>query len=231
MNGNTINARIKEVRRIFCDGKNIIFAGKMQRNPNTVSNWVRDGYNVGKGVAKEIADIFQVNLGWLLTGEGEMLKEGPPSEGVFASSDQYPMVESYPIPVYNLDAVAGMNTPNAVVDMPAYIDRWIQFPGARKGDIAFPVSNDSMIPRYLPGSLLQVRKVELWQEYFCYGNNFVLFFTDGRRILKEIQRSEEDPKTQVLCVSCNTKYPPEELPKSLIREVYKVIKSLSDEGF
>lgn len=163
--------------------------------------------------------------------EGGMLKEEAPSEGVSASSDQYPMVESYPIPVYNLDAVAGMNTPNAVVDMPAYIERWIQFPGARKGDIAFPVSNDSMTPRYLPGSLLQVRKVELWQEYFGYGNNFVLFLTDGRRILKEIQRSEEDPKTQVLCVSCNTKYPPEELPKSLIREVYKVIKSLSDEGF
>lgn len=69
-----INTRIREIREKFCNGSNVEFAKKLEKAPNTTSNWVRSGYSVGRGVSSEIAAAFGVDLNWLLTGEGEMLK-------------------------------------------------------------------------------------------------------------------------------------------------------------
>lgn len=135
------------------------------------------------------------------------------------------------VPVYNFDAVGGMNGSNDVTDAPAYIERHVPFPGARKDDICVHITGNSMIPTYCPGSLILVREVQDWREYFGYGHCFVLFLRDGRRILKEVQRFAEDPKEYVLCVSHNRDYPAEELPRNLIRAVYKVIMTYTNEGF
>lgn len=74
-----INDRVKEVREKFCGGSNLEFANKLGRNPNTTSNWVRNGYSVGRGVASEIASVFGVDLNWLMTGDGQMLNGSVPA--------------------------------------------------------------------------------------------------------------------------------------------------------
>ena len=88
-----------------------------------------------------------------------------------------------------------------------------------------------MIPTYSPGTLLLIRKVEGWREYFGYGHTFVLFLNDGRRILKEVRKFAENSKDFVLCVSHNKEYESEELPKAMIVSVYKVIMALTNDGF
>ncbi|MDR1674973.1 MAG: S24 family peptidase, partial [Tannerella sp.] len=107
----------------------------------------------------------------------------------------------------------------------------VPFVGAQKDDICVHVTGNSMMPTYSSGSLLLVRKVEGWMEYFGYGLCYVLFLKDGRRILKEIQKSEIDHQRYVLCVSYNPKNPSEELPRDFIVDVYKVIMTLMNEGF
>lgn len=72
---NTINERIKEVRQRFTGGSNIKFAEIVGKHPNATSNWVRDGYKVGRGTAALVAEKFNISMSWLLTGEGEMLRE------------------------------------------------------------------------------------------------------------------------------------------------------------
>lgn len=72
---NTINSRIKKIRIEFCNNSNIEFAKRLNKNANVTSNWVRDGYSVGRGVASDIANEFPVNIDWILTGEGEMIKD------------------------------------------------------------------------------------------------------------------------------------------------------------
>ena len=81
------------------------------------------------------------------------------------------------------------------------------------------------------GSKVLIREVENWKEYFGFGNIFVLLLTDGRRILKEVQKYPEDSKNYVLCKSHNEKYPEEELPKSMIKSVWKVVKILNERGW
>lgn len=135
------------------------------------------------------------------------------------------------VPVYNFDAVGGLHKGNEITDAPAFIEKYVPFAGAHTDDICVHVTGNSMIPTYSPGTLLLIRKVEGWREYFGYGHTFVLFLNDGRRILKEVCRYNENPKEYVLCVSHNKEYEPEELPKSMIVSVYKVIMALTNDGF
>ena len=135
------------------------------------------------------------------------------------------------VPVYNFDAVGGMSACNDITDAPAYIEKYVPFAGAHLEDICVHVTGNSMIPTYSPGTLLLIRKVEGWREYFGYGHTFVLFLNDGRRILKEVRKFAENSKDFVLCVSHNKEYEPEELPKAMIVSVYKVIMALTNDGF
>lgn len=135
------------------------------------------------------------------------------------------------VPVYNFDAIGSLHNGNEITDAPAFIEKYVPFTGAHDDDICVHVTGNSMLPTYSPGTLLLLRRVEGWREYFGYGHTFILFLNDGRRILKEVRKFGENPKEYVLCVSHNKEYEPEELPKAMIVSVYKVIMSLANEGF
>lgn len=158
--------------------------------------------------------------------QGKELESTKNTLNAMQTNDGYRLV-----PVYNFDAVGGMSTCNEITDAPAYIEKYVPFAGAHDEDICVHVTGNSMIPTYSPGTLLLIRKVEGWREYFGYGHTFVLFLNDGRRILKEVRRFSENPQEYILCVSHNKEYEPEELPKSMIVSVYKVIMSLTNDGF
>lgn len=169
-----------------------------------------------------------LNLDWLITGSGEMLKSATPTS-VSASSDN--SISYRLVPLLNLDAVGGIHSPNVVLGDREYADQLIPFTDAQEGDVALTVSGESMSPTCPPGSRVLIRQVPQWREYFGYGNIFVLLLTDGRRILKEVQKYPEDSKNYILCKSHNDKYPEEELPKSMIASVWKVIKILNERGW
>ena len=135
------------------------------------------------------------------------------------------------IPLYNTDARAGMSGSNEVLaDESEYIVKYIPFQGVRKTDRCFPIYGDSMSPTYPPGIVLG-REVENWREYFGYGNVFYIFLKDGRRILKQVNKYTPDPKNYIVCHSYNPNYADEELPKTMIKSVWKVIKAQIETGW
>ena len=177
----------------------------------------------------KISNAFpNLNVNWLLTGEGDMLKTAANEETAAVAAKDKNLIF---VPLYNLDVHAGMNGLNDVIDCSEYIERHIVFDGARKDDIAFHVFGDSMIPKYVAGSIVLCREVQCWQEYFGDGSTFVLFLTDGRRLLKTVKKSLKNENENVLCCSFNPAYDSEELPKSLIIKVFKVIGSLTKDDF
>lgn len=136
------------------------------------------------------------------------------------------------VPLINADAVGGMHKMNDVGDSdPEYIVSYIPFVDAMDEDLCIQVKSDSMIPTCPPGCVVQIRQVPNWREYFGYGNLFVLQLKDGRRIIKEVTKYDENPREYVLCVSHNKSVPAEELPKDFIVSVWKVIKVLTDRGW
>lgn len=166
-----------------------------------------------------------INRDWLATGEGEMLKsvESKPGEG---DTKDYHLV-----PLINIDSVGGVHSDNIITPSEQHLIRMLPFTDARQGDVAILQSGNSMAPTIPSGSALLIRRVDDWQEYFGYGNIYVLWLRDGRRITKEIRRYDADPQNYVWCVSYNPNVADEELPRSLIVGVWKVIKYIADFGW
>ena len=136
------------------------------------------------------------------------------------------------VPMINSDAVGGMHKMNDIsVTDTEYIIKYIPFVDATADDVCIRVTSDSMIPTCPPGCVVQIREVSNWKEYFGYGNLFVLQLKDGRRIIKEVTKYEDNPKDYVLCISHNRTVPAEELPKNFIVSHWKVKKELTQRGW
>lgn len=201
-------------------------SSKFVQNLCSLSDKINPNYLLSDDPVMLFADDKHRSIHEYVVGQQKSIEEVAEKLTALQSSDGYLLV-----PVYNFDAVGGMNATNDITDAPAYIEKYVPFAGAHDEDICVHVTGNSMIPTYSPGTLLLIRKVEGWREYFGYGHSFVLFLNDGRRILKEVRKFAENSKDFVLCVSHNKEYEPEELPKSMIVSVYKVIMALTNDGF
>lgn len=192
-----------------------------------------DSSRLTKGLMENISDAFpELNSTWLLTGEGDMLIENN-DRPILATihPDDKPVDDYRLIPLINIDSVGGIHSDNAIVPSEQYVMKMMPFTEAREGDVAILQSGNSMYPTIPSGSVLLIREVVDWKEYFGYGNIYVLWLKDGRRITKEIRRYDADPKNYVWCVSYNPNAADEELPRSLIRGVWKVVKYVADFGW
>ena len=158
-----------------------------------------------------------LNTVWLLTGEGEMLKtDTMKATNTAEQSNDYRLV-----PMYNLDARGGFGE-NDAVDVPEYIVDYIPFKDAKSEDICVPIFGNSMAPTYCAGATVLLHPVRRWQEFLELGQVYMIVLQDNRRIIKELRSSQEDRKTQYLCVSHNPTFDPVELPKSMIKQVFLV---------
>ena len=146
------NSRIKKVRETFCGDSNVQFARDLGKQPNTTSNWVREGYSVGRGVASLISTKFGVNLDWLLTGEGEMLKATAP----------IPLRKNKVIRFWeNIEATGGgIMTFDDTVDG-NYSE--MVLPDFTDCTDAIRLVGDSMYPRYKSGQIIEFKE---WRESF-----------------------------------------------------------------
>lgn len=187
---------------------------------------------VGDKYLETILSVYpELNRDWLLYGEGEMIEKNTVRYPVRPEVVLTDPTDFTLVPLVNIDSVGGMKSNNDLVSSEQFIERMIPFTEAREGDIAIHQSGDSMSPGIPAGSILLIRNVENWREYFGYGNVFVLWLKDDRRLTKRVDKYSADPTKYVVCHSFNPEYADEELPKSFIREVWKVIKVLNDKGW
>lgn len=208
--------------------------------PETFISSMRNGTSE-ENLHKIFVQFPDLNPTWLLTGEGEMLVGGFSVD--MGSSSTNMAVTNKPfrshfkedhagmVPLVHIDSVGGVFSQNALDASGQYKEKMIPFPDARLGDVAILQSGDSMSPTIPPGAILQIRQVIDWQEYFGYGNVFVLWLKDDRRITKQVLKYGPDPKTYVTCHSYNPEAADEELPKSMIKQVWKVVNVLINKGW
>lgn len=140
---------------------------------------------------KNIAHHFpELNTGWLLTGEGEMLKTEPEKK------------ERGGIPLLPNEAFAGYGA-YQYSDLP--VEEFYTIREFRNANFMLRVSGDSMAPKFNGGDLVACQKVPevtFWQWHRIYA-----ICTRNQGIL--LKRVEDSGSQEsLICVSENPAYPP-----------------------
>ena len=168
-------------------------------------------------VLKKLQDINRV---WLTTGVGEMMltSSSPPQE----------RKATVMVPKFSGDGRGGPGF-NQEVDTDYYIESYIPFSNeiAREGDVAITIYGDSMEPVYREGSLVLIRRIDMWREYIDLGRTYVVELMDERRMIKIVKAGSD--AEHLLLVSINPAFEPQEVSKSFIRSVWMVIASVRRE--
>lgn len=168
----------------------------------------------GKQNAIKWANEFGLNAAWLLTGDGEMIKQ---------STKEVVEITEHGTPVYNIDATCG-DLSRPIVFADEHIIGHVNLPNVSPTAAIIRANGDSMEPHIKDGDWIAVREVKNLGEIF-YGQVY-LVITDEYRLLKYL-RKDEDEQHYVILRSENEKYDDMRLAKTSIRHLFIVENVLS----
>lgn len=179
-------------------------------------------------ITKFFATYPEVSIEWLMTGEGEMLKNSPScKEKKQENSD---LVEKIPEvsynsaigkPYYDVDFLGGFNEiVNSQVSIPT---NNIVIQGFEKADFWCNVTGHSMEPKINHGDIIALHKCTL--KDIQYGEIYAVVL-DTLRTIKILRRSTDPKKLRFVPIN-TTDYDEQEYPIERIMNVYEVIGSIS----
>lgn len=201
-----INERFDQIIGTLFKGNKSAFANAIGVTPSVVDNIV--GKRQGKpsfDVVAKVSALAEVDLDWLITGKGEMLKKKQPLQ---LSED------GTGIPLIPVEAMAGCFTGSQTVLLQE-CERYV-VPAFKNADFLIRVSGDSMVPRYFSGDMVACKMLSLADIFFQWGKVYVLD-TDQGALIKKVERGSSSDT--ITLVSENQAYQPFEL---LIRQVYHI---------
>ena len=172
------------------------------------------------------ANFPQLNMNWLLTGEGEMLRssKAAPSQPDVNERPVLKEVTKGGLPLIPIDAVAGFNGWDecGVSEMDCTHYDVPDFKTAH-ADFLIRVSGSSMYPKYSSGDILACRKIDEIT-FLQWGKVYVIDSRQGAMVKRLFPM--ESNGDMVLCKSDNPNYPPFELPKEEIRSLSIVVGAI-----
>lgn len=182
-----------------------------------------------ENIARFLAFAPDINIEWLLTGRGNMLKgseKDSSAEGKDKNIDKHEQstisidlgtcAQQFPytdnavkgIPLIPLSAMAGAFTGDTSV-MEYECERYV-IPAFKGADFLIQVKGDSMQPTYYSGDLVACERVPLNVIFFQWNKTYVLDTKQGPLIKRIMPGSDSE---HILIVSDNNNYPPFELSK------------------
>lgn len=161
-------------------------------------------------IARFLAYAPDVNIEWLITGKGDMLKnDNAGCQRQIEPAHHVPENIQEGIPLIPLSAMAGAFTGETSV-MEYECERYV-IPAFKGADFLIQVKGDSMQPTYYSGDLVACQRVPLNDLFFQWNKTYVIDTAQGP-LIKRIRRGSDDE--HILIVSDNTEYEPFELSKS-----------------
>ena len=214
-NYNRFNSWIK----IFC--KSIGITVKMFEKSIGASN----GYvaNTTKGIGNErlqkiIETYSNLNPEWLLTGKGEMLRDGLPASVSYETG--------HGTPYYAVDFIAGFDL--VFNDQKAVPDGYIYVPQFRNADYFVDVTGDSMSPLICNGDIVALKRVGDWKDNILGGEIYAIV-TNQYRTIKKVRMVKGDD-TRLSLVPLNAKYDTVTVSKRSIVALFQVLGAIKKIG-
>lgn len=153
-----------------------------------------------------------LNINWLLYGEGEMLK---------TSTAEQTETTPYTVPLVPISAQGGSFNDFVVSVKDSDCEKVIS--PVRQVDFALTVTGDSMAPEYPGGSQVLVRKVNE-RAFIEWGRVYVLDTCNGT-VIKKLNPGRDDD--EVLCVSVNPDYQPFYVKLADVYRLYRVMMCMT----
>lgn len=177
-------------------------------------------------IARFLAYAPDVNIEWLLTSKGSMIKDG--STDIQISNDtttsSMPTTSMNPgigTPYYDVDFIGGFDEVfNSQVNIPATI---IVIRGFEKASLWCNVTGHSMEPKINHGDIIALHQCTL--NDIQYGEIYAVVL-DTIRTIKILRRSPNPDKLRFIPINTND-YDEQEFDKSRIINVFEVIGSIS----
>lgn len=211
-----INQRIREIAEKIFDGNITAMAKATFISRTTIYSIIGEKeVSPGYDVLRKLVEMTtpQINLEWLITGQGEMLFEQPTKE--------YPTAVKE-IPYYAVDFAAGFSLLyNDQTNVPADMVRLPQFSGA---DCLVDVSGKSMEPLISPGDCIAIKRLENWREMYLPGEVYAIV-TDEYRTIKRVRKSEKGDGWLRL-VPENPDYDPQDIKSESVLAMFTVLGAI-----
>ena len=238
MDKNTINQRFTEaVNFVLSQNKSLKkgdIAGFLKLKPSTFSEILNNRSNVSAEVVANFCTEYKIDIVWLLTGKGEMLKTEKPIVKIVEGRDLVPKVvvvneendEAF-IPLVEYKAQAGYLTgyldENYIEKLPMY-----SVPGLYGGSFRmFQVKGLSMYPTLQDGSYVIGEFVESW-EYMTDNRVYIIVTVNEGIIVKRVKNRIRKYKS-LYCSSDNREYGNIRIPIEDVKEVWEAKMHLSFE--
>lgn len=186
-----------------------------------------NGYvnSISKGIGSDKLELIlekypNLNIEWLLTGKGDMLKNTNAIQNVLNEPmESYGLKdEKQGIPLIPLSAMAGFGEGESAV-LEVDCERFV-IPTFKGADFLITVKGSSMQPKYNSGDIVACKKLPLNDLFFQWNKVYVLDTIQGA-LVKRIRKGSTTES--VLIASDNEKYEPFELHKNQINAVALVI--------
>ena len=216
----TVNDRMEILVNELCNGNKALFAKSIGLQPTAISSYLGSKRRSKPSIdmVTNISNNLNVDLDWLLTGKGPMLKQSDHAQLPEARRTE---ARGKGIPLIPLDAVAGFpaidNDGVSYEDCERYSIPEFEAKGA---NFLIRVSGDSMTPMYNNGDIIACRKIADIL-FFQWGAVYVLDTSQGV-LVKYVEECEKDGDS-IVCVSENKRYKPFRLPKEDIRSLSTIV--------
>ena len=193
------------------------FAAILNINKSTLSNWkARNTIDYDVLFSK----CEKINMNWLLTGEGAMLKDEiqlatPQIEENFKLQTDR-IVELQSVPLYELDATAGLVSlfNDSIRHVPI---NHLQIPDLPPCSGAVYVRGDSMYPLLKSGDIVCYKEVSTDYKSILWGEMYLLsFILEGESYITIKYLQKSDQEGMVCLVSHNQYHSPKDIPASAI---------------
>lgn len=186
---------------------------QFEKNAGLSNGFVdKSGDNSRRSSLDKISTAYpQLNMAWLLTGEGEMLK----------TSTEQTETTPYTVPLVPISAQGGSFNDFVVSVRDSDCEKVIS--PVKHVDFALTVTGDSMAPEYPSGSQVLVRKVDE-KAFIEWGRVYVLDTCNGT-VIKKLNPGRDE--SEVLCASINPDYQPFYVKLSDVYGLYRVMMCMT----
>lgn len=206
--------RIKEYYKLKGNAELARFLGVA---PNTITNWYgRKTFDIDVIYTKCV----DIDMNWLLTGEGSMLSSESEKEEKLPSVNQ-----TYEgAPYFNVDFIGGFDL--IVNDQTVNPDFYINYPPYNQPGVVWcNLTGHSMEPEISNGDIIALREVTTPIQYLPAGEIYGIV-TEEYRTVKRIRLSQKEGFVRLIPSNKSEEFCEQEIPISMIIRVYAVLGSI-----